>query len=238
MLRAILFDFNGVLVDDEPLHRELIQRVLGEEDIPFVEEEYHRYLGLTDRACFTAILEAAGQEAGLGTVMRLITRKASYYQVAIRQDGYPFFPGAGELVQACYEAGWMLGVVSGALHEEVEGALAQEGIRDLFKVLITAEDVGRSKPDPEGYLLGLERFNAQPPLPDRLVHPHEVLAIEDTPPGLAAAVAAGVTPLAVAHTYSAEVLTAAVTRMLAGGPLVVVPSLAGLTLERLQGLSW
>ena len=241
MLRAVLFDFNGVLVDDEPLHWEMIQRVLGEEGIPFAEEEYHRrYLGLNDRACFTAILEAAGQDAGLGAVMRLTTRKASYYQAAIRRDGYPFFPGAAELVRGCHEAGWMLGVVSGALHEEVEGALAQEGIRNLFKVLITAEDVGRGKPDPEGYLLGLEHFNAQPPLPDRLVHPHEVLAIEDSPPGLAAAVAAGVTPLAVAHTYSAEVLAEMLKEVLAGvpgGALAVVPALAGLTWERLQEMS-
>jgi len=194
-------------VDDEPLHLDLIRRILEEEGIPFPAEEYGtHYLGLSDRACFTAILQAAGHRSDLGAVMRLTTRKASYYQEAIRRGGYPFFPGAVELVRACREADLMLGVVSGALHEEVEGALRQAQIRDAMKVVVTAEDVGTSKPDPEGYLLGLERLNSQPPLPDRLVHPHEALAIEDAPPGLAAAQAAGLSTLAVAHTYKAAAL--------------------------------
>lgn len=226
MVRAAFFDFNGVLVDDEPLHLELIRRILGEEGIPFAEEEYHeRYLGLDDRACFTAILQSTGRDAGLGAVMRLVTRKASYYQDAIRRGGYPFFPGAVELVRACHEAGLMLGVVSGALHEEVEGGLDQAGIRGRFKVVVTAEDVQAGKPDPQGYLLGLERLNAQPPLPDRLVHPHEVVAIEDTPTGLTAATAASLTTLAVAQTYPSTALEIAD---------LVVESVAVLTVETLR----
>ena len=81
----------------------------------------------------------------------------------------------------------MLGIVSGALRDEVEGALRQSGLRNLFKVLITAEDVAEGKPDPEGYLRALEALNSTPPLPERLIHPHEVLAVEDSPAGLSAA---------------------------------------------------
>jgi HAD superfamily hydrolase (TIGR01509 family) len=229
MVRAVFFDFNGVLVDDEPLHLQLIQKVLGEEGIPLSEETYHQYyLGLDDRSCFAAILRHAGQADDLGLVMRLTARKASYYQAAIREQGYPFFPGAADLVRGCRDAGWMLGVVSGALHEEVEGALAQENLRDHFKVVLTAEDVQAGKPDPEGYLLGLERFNAQPPLPDRLIHPHEVLVIEDTPPGLRAAGAAGLSTLAVAHTYPAATL-----EEISG---TVEDSISALTVTRLQAL--
>src|SRR4029078_8030607 len=116
--------------------------------------------------------------------MRLVTRKASYYRERIRRGGYPFFPGALELVRALAAERRMLGVVSGALLEEVEGALRQAAVLDFFKVLVTAEDVTEGKPHPEGYLKALESLNSQPPLPERLLHPHEVMGIEESPAGL------------------------------------------------------
>lgn len=228
MLRAILFDFNGVLVDDEPIHLELFQRVLAEEGISLSAEDYYaRYLGLDDRSCFAAVLQAAGEVPTIPRLMRLIARKASYYQGSIRERGYPFFPGAVELVEEAASAGRMLGVVSGALLEEVEGALRQAGIRDRFKVLVTAEDTSEGKPDPEGYRRALEALNALPPLPERLFHPHEVLAVEDSPAGLAAAAEVGLVTLGVAHTYPPERLRAADA---------VAGSLQGMTLERLERL--
>ena len=228
MLRAILFDFNGVLVDDEPIHLELSQRVLAEEGISLAAEDYSsRYLGLDDRACFAAVLAGAGVEATVPRLMRLIARKASYYQERIRRDGYPFFAGAVALVNALAGGGRMLGVVSGALREEVEGALRQAGIFDRFKVLITAEDVREGKPDPEGYLRAMEALNSQPPLPERLLHPHEVLAVEDSPAGLAAAAELGLTTLGIAHSFPVHRLR---------GADAVVGSLRELTPERLERL--
>jgi beta-phosphoglucomutase len=228
VLRAILFDFNGVLVDDEPIHLEMFQRVLAEEGISLSAEDYYaRYLGLDDRACFAAVLRAAGEEPTVPRLMRLIARKASYYQGSMRERGYPFFPGAVELVEEASAAGRMLGVVSGALLEEVEGALRQAGIRERFKVLVTAEDTSEGKPDPEGYRRALEALNSLPPLPERLFHPHEVLAVEDSPAGLAAAAEVGLVTLGVAHTYPPERLRAADA---------VAGSLRGMTLERLERL--
>jgi beta-phosphoglucomutase len=228
VIRAILFDFNGVLVDDEPIHLEMFQRVLDEEGIALSKEDYYsRYLGLDDRACFAAVLERAGQAATVPRLMRLIARKASYYQERIRKEGYPFFPGAVELARSLAAQRRMLGVVSGALREEVEGALRQAGIFSLFKVLVTAEDVAESKPDPEGYLRAMEGLNSQPPLPERLFHPHEVLAVEDSPAGLAAAAEVGLSTLGVAQTYPAAVLSEADA---------VVESLRELTPEGLERL--
>jgi HAD superfamily hydrolase (TIGR01509 family) len=210
VLRAILFDFNGVLVDDEPIHLEMFQRVLGEEGMALSAEDYYtRFLGLDDRGCFAAVLAEAGEPATVPRLMRLIARKASYYQERIRKSGYPFFPGAVELVDALAARGWMLGVVSGALREEVEGALRQARVLDRFKVLITAEDVEEGKPDPEGYRRALEALNSLPPLPERLLHPHEVLAVEDSPAGLAAASEVGLATLGIAHTYPAHRLRGA-----------------------------
>jgi len=228
MLRAVLFDFNGVLVDDEPIHLELFQRVLGEEGVELREEDYYRrYLGFDDRGCFAAVLADAGRPAGAAAIARLIARKAAYYRERIRRDGYPFFAGAAELVREAAARGWVLGVVSGALREEVEGALRQAGLRDAFKLLVTAEDVTEGKPDPEGYRLALSGLNARPPLPTRLVHPHEALAVEDSPAGLAAAAAAGLASVAVANTYPAAELSAAGA---------VLDSLDGVGAERLHEL--
>lgn len=211
MIRAALLDFNGVLVDDEPLHMRLFRRVLDQEGVePFTEEEYwDHYVGLDDRAAFRELLERAGETPDAPRLMRLITRKSSYYQEHIHREGYPFFPGAADLVRSLAEAGLHLGVVSGALRDEVEGALRQEGLRSLFKVLVTADDVGSSKPDPEGYRRGVEALNTRPPLPERLLHPHEILALEDTPAGIEAARATGLAVVAVAHTYRAEALAEA-----------------------------
>lgn len=228
MLRAVLFDFNGVLVDDEPIHLEMFQRVLADEGITLAAEDYYaHYLGLDDRGCFGAVLAAAGQEPTVPRLMRLIARKSSYYQERIRQRGYPIFPGAVELVEELSAAGRMLGVVSGALRDEVEEGLRQAGLRERFKILITAEDVSEGKPDPEGYLRALEALNSFPPLPARLIHPHEVLAVEDSPTGLAAATDAGLVTLGVGHTYPADQLRAA---------SAVVPRLQGLTLAPLEEL--
>ena len=228
MLRAILFDFNGVLVDDEPIHLEIFQRVLAEEGIALsVEDYYDRYLGLDDRACFAAVLAAAGALATVPRLMRLIARKASYYQERIRRGGYPFFAGAVDLVASLAAGRRMLGVVSGALREEVEGALRQAGILDRFKVLITAEDVAEGKPNPEGYLRAMEALNSQPPLPERLLHPHEVLAVEDSPAGLAAARDLGLATLGLAHSFPAHRLR---------GADAVVESLRELTPELLERL--
>jgi beta-phosphoglucomutase len=227
VLRAVLFAFNGVLVDDEPIHLELFQKVLGEEGIAFPASGSGYPFGLDDRACFAAALAAAGVEATVPRLMRLTARKASYYQERVRRERYPFSAGAAGLVRDLASRGWMLGVVTGAQRDEVEGALRQEGLLGRFKALVTAEDVGEGKPGPEGYGQALAAFNSLPPLPERLLHPHEVLAVEDSPVGLAAAAEAGLPTLGVARAGSRDRLR---------GADVLVEALSGLTPERLERL--
>ncbi len=210
MLRAILFDFNGVLVDDEPIHLQLIARVLAEEGIVFEADGYLAdFAGRPDRDCFELALERAGLEPDPTRVVRWVARKASYYQKLMRRQGYPFFPGALALMREAEREGLMLGVVSGALRDEIESALDQVELRASVKSIVASEDVERGKPDPEGYLRALDELNSLPPLPQRLVHPHEVLAVEDSPPGVEAAWAAGLVTLGIAQTFAGEELARA-----------------------------
>lgn len=230
VFRAILFDFNGVLIDDEAIHFELLQQVFGEEGFPLQREShFHRCVGRPDRAIIAEFYAELGQSLSLDRLSRLVARKAAYYQDRVRRDGYPVVPGAVPLVESARAEGLMLGVVSGSLRDEIEDALDQIGVRDAFKIIVPADDVERGKPDPQGYLMGLRALNVEPPLPARLLHPHEVLAIEDSPVGLAAAAGAGLQTLGLEHDYAQGRLDQADRR---------VKSLVGLgpaELERLFG---
>lgn len=201
MLRAVLFDFNGVLVDDLDVHARLTERVLEEEGLDGQSVRPADVSARNDRQVFADRLERAGRSFDATELNRLVARKARYFQRHARRSGYSFYPGALELVEGAAAQGLMLGIVSGALREEIVQALHQSGLRPHFKAIVSAEDVRRGKPHPEIFQRALEELNNQPPLPERLVHPHEVLAVENSPMGLAAARAAGLVCLGVAHRY-------------------------------------
>src|SRR2546421_11757333 len=164
MLQAIIFDFNGVIVDDEPLHLELIRCVLAQEDVAITDEDYRdKYLGFDDRGCFVAALADIGREqlaANTNFINDLIARKAALYLRAI-DERCLLFPGAVELVQRL-AARFPLAIASGALRHEIELVLARARIRDCFHAIIAAEDVSECKPHPEGYVKALAALNAHP----------------------------------------------------------------------------
>lgn len=227
MPRAILFDFNGVLVDDEPLHLRLLLAVLAEQGIAVDPEWAARsFLGRDDRTCMAEAGAREGRPLEASRIARLLARKASYYADEVRRSGYPVSPGAPAALAILAEAGLALGVVSGALRHEVEGALSEMGVRRHLRVVVTAEDVVRGKPDPEGYRRALAGLQDLGRPGDRLVHPHEVVAVEDSPAGLAAASAAGLRTIA---------LVAAGGEAPAGAEAVIA-SVADLTMERLSAL--
>lgn len=202
MFKAIIFDFNGVIVDDEPLHLELFRRVLGEEGIALTDEDYHaKYLGYDDRGCFTAALADYGRVelANTDFIAELIERKAGYYRDAIEKRML-LFPGVIELVRKL-AAKYPMAIASGALRGEIEIVLQRGGIRDCFREIIAAEDVAACKPDPEGYVKALAALNTN--LSDR-IQPGECLVIEDSIAGIEAAKLAGMRCLAVTNSYDAN----------------------------------
>lgn len=204
-LRAVIFDFNGVIVDDEPLHLELFRVVLAEEGIALSDEDYHeKYLGYDDRGCFVAALANAGREweaNDAAFINDLIGRKAALYREAIKER-YLLFPGVVELVRRLANK-FPLAIVSGALRSEIEMVLERGEIRDCFSGIVAAEDVSACKPNPEGYVKALAALNANT---RAAIRPSECLVIEDSVAGVEAAKRAGMRCLAVTNSYCAEEL--------------------------------
>ncbi len=204
MLRALIFDFNGIIVDDEPIHFELFRRVLAEEGIELTEENYYaRYLGFDDRGAFSAAYRENGRSLGESLLTRLIGRKAVYYQSAI-QNKVRIFPGVEKLIAALAPA-VPLAVASGALRQEIETILSTAGLLKHFSVIISAEDVNRGKPEPEIFLKALAALNAQAKNSDHITAA-DCLVVEDSKEGIRGARRAGMKCLAVSNSHPAELL--------------------------------
>jgi HAD superfamily hydrolase (TIGR01509 family) len=205
MIRAIIFDFNGVLVDDEPVHFELFREVLADEGIALSEREYQaEYLGYDDRGCFEVALGRAGQSTDRARIDALITRKADRY-ATLAETGLRFFPGAAGAVAALADR-WPLAICSGALRAEIAYALARMGLSHRISAIVSAEDTDRCKPDPEGYLLALDALRSTV---GEGLEAADCLVVEDSLAGVQSARAAGMRVVAVAHTYPADQLRAA-----------------------------
>jgi beta-phosphoglucomutase len=200
MPRAILFDFNGVIIDDEPQHCEALTATLAEYDIPLEREVYYReYLGFDDRECFRFTFERHGRPTDAAAVSRAIERKTRHYASAIRHS-MTLVPGAAEFVRAAAADGIALALVSGALRREIELVLDAAQLRPHFAVVIAAEDVSACKPDPQGYTRARRALELEP---------GRCVVVEDSLPGLAAARAAGLRCAVLTTSHSAEALRAA-----------------------------
>jgi HAD superfamily hydrolase (TIGR01509 family) len=179
---AILFDFNGVIIDDEPQHCEALIATLAEYGCALDRETYYRdYLGFDDRECFRFAFAQAGRPPNEAVLREAIERKNVHYERALRAS-MRLVPGAAEFVGSAAREGYRLGVVSGALRREIELVLGLAGLRPHFEAIVAAEDVSACKPDPEGYRRACEALGAGA---------EGTVVVEDSLPGLAAARAAG-----------------------------------------------
>ena len=204
MLRALIFDFNGIIVDDEPIHFELFKQVLAEEGIKLTEADYYaRYLGFDDRGAFTAAYREHGRSLDEKLLARLIDRKTIYYQSEIRSK-VRIFPGVEKLVTTLVPV-LPLAVASGALRQEIEAILSAAGLLKHFAVIISAEDVDHGKPEPEIFLKALARLNAQVEDGDP-IDAADCLVIEDSKEGIRGARRAGMKCLAVSNSHPIELL--------------------------------
>ncbi|MDE3181525.1 MAG: HAD family phosphatase [Acidobacteriota bacterium] len=208
MLRALIFDFDGVIVDSEPLIMNLTCQMAAREGWIVTEEDYYRdYLALDDRGIVEHLFRTHGRPIDAVRHDELVRWKEEAYFQAIR-DGLPPMPGAVNFVRLA-AARFALAIASGSLRREVAYLLGKLGLFDEFPVLATADECERSKPDPCSYLTalrGLQALNCFHGAPLRAI---ECLAIEDAPAGIEAAHAAGMKCLAVSHSRPAAELSRA-----------------------------
>ena len=204
MLRAIIFDFDGVIADSEPLHFAAFQSVLAEEGIPFTEAQYYTdYIGMDDNGCFSAVMTTQCRAVPPELITSLIQRKSTYFHQHIKHS-LRLFDGVVDFIAKVAKQ-WPLVIVSGALRDEIELILGGAGLRDAFRAIISAEDVHQGKPNPEGFLKGLDAVNRSVAQPT--AKPEDCLVIEDSIPGVEGAVAAGMRCLAVSNTHPPNQLT-------------------------------
>ena len=218
MIQAVFFDFNGVVVDDEPLQMEAYREVLGREDLTVTEEDYYGSLGMDDVTFVRAAYERAGRELDEETLGRVIEGKTAAHRKLLEGE-LPLFPGVVNFVKALARH-HSLGLVSMARRTEIDHVLERAGLTRYFDIVVSAEDVTACKPDPSCYNGGLERLNRRRGEGHIIpLRPDECLVIEDSPPGIRAGRGAGMRTLGVTNTVPYRALREAgadsVTRSLA-----------------------
>jgi beta-phosphoglucomutase len=222
-LQAIVFDFDGVIADSEPLHLRAFQHALADEGIELTPQEYYtRYLGYDDVGVFETLARDRGVVLNERQVAALVARKGVRRQ-QMMQEGSVLFPGVREFIREA-AAAVPIGIPSGALPPEIEEIVQAAGVADLFAVIVAAGDTPQSKPSPAPYRLAFERLREA--TSDGL-DPRRCVAIEDSRWGLESAQGAGLRCVGVTNSYPAHELP---------GAELIVDGLKELTLPMLDRL--
>ncbi len=230
MLRAVIFDFDGVLVNSESLHFSTLKEALDGAGAALTEHVYQeRYLALDDKGAFSAFFADQGVRIDQEQLQGYLQKKAALFKERIRRGEVMIYPGVREVIDTLSHR-YLLAVATGSRRDEVETILRSAGLRLPFMVVVSADDVKKGKPDPESYcraLAGINLAAKQGPA----VQPSECVVIEDSRQGIVSARAAGMKCVAVATSYQACDLQEAD---------LVLQNLAALNIAQLEELfrSW
>jgi beta-phosphoglucomutase len=222
-LQAIVFDFDGVIANSEPLHLRAFQQALASEGIELSSADYYaHYLGYDDVGLFKTLAKDRGLVVNDEYVTALVARKGERMQALLR-SGSVLFPGATDFIRLA-AAAVPIAIASGALRHEIDEVIDAAGVSDLFVTIVAAGDTPQSKPSPAPYRLALERLRETS---GRNIDPRRAVAIEDSKWGLESAHGAGLRLVGVTNSYPAHELT---------GAELVVEGLRTLTLPDLDRL--
>ena len=208
MIKAILLDFNGVIVDDEPIQMRAYQEVMSNEGIDLTEESYYECLGMNDEAFITTIYERAEKEMSREKLIELVEAKTAKWKEIIN-DNIPLFYGVDEFLKRMKNK-FTLGLVSMARRIEIDYIFENTGLEECFAVLVSAEDVSTTKPDPECYRKGFKLVDAFRTSKGKNPITHkQCVVIEDSPQGIISGRTARLKTLGVVNTVDAKELRAA-----------------------------
>jgi beta-phosphoglucomutase len=222
-LQAIVFDFDGVIANSEPLHFRAFQQALAEDGVALTSAEYYsRYLGYDDVGMFQALARDRGIDASTEYIASLVTRKGERMQALLHSGGV-LFPGATDFIREA-AATVPIAIASGAMRHEIDAVIDSGGVKELFSTIVAAGDTPESKPSPAPYRLAIERLREAT---RRDIDPRRSVAIEDSRWGLESAQGAGLRLVGVTSSYPAHELT---------GAELVVDGLKALTLPALDRL--
>jgi beta-phosphoglucomutase len=225
--RAIIFDFNGVIADDELIHFLAFQQVLSEFGLSLTKKEYYgTYLGMDERTCAATLIGVARGKKDNALVDQITARKSSLFRTLTATQKPALFAGVIELVKEM-SPHCRLAIASGGRRDQIDYALHDTPIEKDFSVVVSAEDAPLGKPDPSIYLIALEKLNRTAPTPGPRLSPPECVVIEDTIAGIRSARRAGMPVVGVATTYAPDKLADA---------SLVVAHLNDLNWTRLQDL--
>jgi len=225
MLQAVIFDFDGVIADTEPLHFKAYNRVLKGYGIKIAKKAYYRdYLGYTDHDCFEIIKKSHPDKLGKVSVKTLMQQKSQAYLDLLR-DQSCVIPHVAEFLQMLTGSNLTIAICSGGLRNEIETVLLRARLHDFFEVIVTANEVKKGKPDPEGFNLALQLLNSRHQ--GKSIKASDCVVIEDSHWGIDAAKAAGMHTVAVTNSYAAAELAMAE---------MVVDNLGQLAIEDLHRL--
>ena len=228
MIKAIFYDFNGVILNDEPLQMQAYKEVLREHGIDLSEADYYSALGLDDKGFVRHAFQRA-QKPLADDVLKVVLKGKGVRHRELIGDELPLFPGVVTFLKATARH-YSLGIVSMATRDEIEYALNRARLLPLFSVVVSAEDVNACKPAPDCYRRGLHKLNENRQRARRLpLLPGECLVIEDSPPGIESGRGAGMRTLGVTNTVSEGDLRAV-------GAEIVTPGLSDWTVDSVHHL--
>lgn len=228
MIKAILFDFNGVIINDEPIQMKAYQAVLKDEGISLSEAEYYSALGMDDRAFVRFAFAKESRELTEEVLRAVIERKSEAHRKVIENE-IPFFDGVVNFIKAASHR-YKIGLVSMARRVEIDYVLERANLRNAFSAIVSAEDVSNHKPDTECFDIGFRLVDrARTASGGFPLNRSECLAIEDSPPGIISAKNAGMKTIGVTNTVSANALREA-------GADVVTSTLADLSVDAVKEL--
>ena len=207
MIKAVIFDFDGVIANSEPLHFRAFRDVAARHGLSLTEADYYnRYLGFDDVGAFTAMAEDQQRPLTPSVVAALVAEKAVHLE-ALEHRASVLFPGARAAIERMAAHG-PIAIASGALRAEIVRVLDRESLRHHFPVIVSAEDTPASKPDPAPYRLAVDRLASASGV---ALAPGECVAIEDSRWGLQSARDAGLRTVGITQSYDASALSNADT---------------------------
>lgn len=222
----MIFDFNGVLADDEAPHLRCFQQALAEEGFRLTAEEYYgTYRGMDERTCAEALIRARDSRDDSGLLTRITERKAELFRAHSHTHKPALFRGVVEFIKEAKTC-CRLAIASGGRREQIAHALSGTPIEHDFAVIVSADDCAVGKPDPAMYALTLKLLNGYEPRPP-LIRADECLVLEDSQAGILSAKQAGMKVIGLATTYPAPSLSEA---------HAVLLGLEGMTLRALLSL--